>query len=58
MTEKKDRGIRSSNQEFIHYDQVDKSHTYQLAECGQDVFDESFRLKTCDMQVFFDVRKH
>ena len=53
MSTKKDRGIRSSNRDFTRYDQVDKSHTYQLADSGQDVFDDSFRLKTCDMQHFF-----
>ena len=53
MSTKKDRGTRSSNREFTRYDQVDKSHTYQLADSGQDVFDESFQLKTCDLQQFF-----
>ncbi len=53
MATRKDRGTRSSNREFTRYDQVDKSHTYQLADSGQDVFDESFELKTCDMRQFF-----
>ncbi len=53
MSTKKDQGIRSSNREFTRYDQVDKSHTYALADSGQDSFDESFRLKTCDMRQFF-----
>ena len=43
MTTDKDRGIRSSNREFVRYDQVDKSHTYRLADSGQDEFDEDFK---------------
>jgi isopenicillin N synthase-like dioxygenase len=54
MPTKKDRGVRASSREFTRYDQVDKSHTYQLAESGQDRFDEDFRLKTCDMRHYFE----
>jgi len=54
MADKKDQGVRAVNQEFIRYDQVDKRHTYRLAEAaGEDEFDEDFRIRTCDLSAFF-----
>jgi isopenicillin N synthase-like dioxygenase len=36
------------NQEFKRYDQVEKSHTYRLAEHSSDVFDEDYEIATLD----------
>ncbi len=53
MTAKKDEGVSAVNQEFIRYDQVDKPHSYHLAENAEDdVFDDDFQLKTCDLGQF------
>ena len=52
MSSKKEEGISAVNQDFIKYDQVDKPHTYHLAETGaEDEFDEDFVLKTCDLSL-------
>jgi len=40
--------INALNQEFKHYDQVEKSHTYRLAEHPSDVFDEDYEIATLD----------
>ena len=49
--DEKQRGIRSTNREFIGHDQVRKPHTYHLAEqgAGEEAFDESHAIRTCDM---------
>ena len=53
MTTKKDEGVSAVSQEFIRYDQVDKPHSYHLAEDARhDVFDDDFQLKTCDLGQF------
>jgi len=36
------------NQDFIRYDQVEKSHTYRLAESDADAFDEDYQIRTFD----------
>ena len=36
------------NQEFKRYDQVEKSHTYRLAEHSSDAFDEDYQIATLD----------
>ena len=52
MSSKKEEGISAVNQDFIKYDQVDKPHTYHLAETGaEDEFDKDFVLKTCDLNL-------
>jgi isopenicillin N synthase-like dioxygenase len=50
---KQQRGVQSLNQQYIKYDQVDKAHTYHLAEdAHEDQFDEAFEIKTCDIGQF------
>ena len=51
---KKSHGTEAVNQEFIRYDQVEKAHTYHLAEDGQEDFDEDFQIKTCDLDQFLN----
>jgi isopenicillin N synthase-like dioxygenase len=43
-------GIRSTNQDFIRYDQVEKPQEYRLAEDRDtDLFDDDFQIKSCDL---------
>lgn len=50
MPADKEHGIEAVNQEFTRYDQVEKAHTYHLAETeGGEEFDEEFEIKTCDI---------
>ena len=49
MDDKKQRGVDATNREFIHYEQVDKDQSYRLAEGGEELFDEDFEIRTCDM---------
>ncbi len=52
---KKAHGVEAINQEYIRYDQVEKAHTYHLAEDDQeDQFDEDFQIKTCDLDQFLN----
>ena len=44
-----DDGIHATNQDFIHYEQVEKPQTYHLAE-SDDQFDDEFVIRTCDMR--------
>jgi isopenicillin N synthase-like dioxygenase len=37
------------NQDFIRYDQVEKSHTYRLAESDADEFDTEYQVETFDL---------
>lgn len=54
MPVNKEDGIHAVNQDFIRYDQVNKSHTYHLAEsAAEDQFDEDFDIRICDMSQFF-----
>jgi isopenicillin N synthase-like dioxygenase len=54
MAGKKEHGVSAVNQEYIKYDQVDKGHTYHLAEDEkEDRFDEEFEIKTVDLTPFF-----
>ena len=53
--DKKERGIRALNQEFQRYEQVTKDQAYGLSELpGRDAFDEEFRIRTCDMRLWFE----
>ena len=48
------KGIDAVNQEFKKYEQVNKGQTYHLAEKeGEDQFDEEYKIKSCDMSLFF-----
>jgi isopenicillin N synthase-like dioxygenase len=40
--------IQAVNQDFIRYDQVEKSHTYRLAESESDEFDTEYQIPTFD----------
>jgi isopenicillin N synthase-like dioxygenase len=44
--------IEAVNQDFVRYDQVTKSHTYRLAECETDEFDDDYRIQTFDFGRF------
>ena len=53
MAHTREEGIKAVNKDFAKYDQVDKEVTYRLAEAeGEDVFDEDFEIKTCDLSQF------
>lgn len=43
-----DPDIQAVNQDFVRYDQVEKGHTYKLAESGSDEFDEDYQIQTFD----------
>lgn len=40
--------IQAVNQDFTRYDQVEKSHTYRLAESDADEFDTDYEIQTFD----------
>lgn len=40
--------VEAINQDFTRYDQVEKSHTYRLAESESDEFDTGYRIRTFD----------
>jgi isopenicillin N synthase-like dioxygenase len=42
------------NREFVKYDQVQKTHTYRLAEHDSDEFDEDYEIATLDFSRFLD----
>ncbi len=53
MEESKEKGIEAVNQDFSRYDQVNKKHTYNLAEkADEDQFDDNYEIKTCDIGQF------
>jgi isopenicillin N synthase-like dioxygenase len=41
--------IDAVNRDFTRYDQVEKSHTYRLAETASDEFDDEFEIQTFDL---------
>ena len=41
--------FQAVNQDFIRYDQVEKSHTYRLAESDSDEFDTDYQIQTFDI---------
>ena len=45
-------GTDALNRDFTRYDQVEKRHTYRLAEHPQDEFDEDYRIATLDFGAF------
>ncbi|MEM7368659.1 MAG: 2OG-Fe(II) oxygenase family protein [Bacteroidota bacterium] len=58
MHTSQDDGIKAVNQDFRQYDQVNKEHTYQLAEGSeQEVFDEEYQIRSCDLSDFFQKGK-
>jgi isopenicillin N synthase-like dioxygenase len=44
--------VDALNQQFKKYDQVEKRHTYRLAEREGDDFDEDYRIATLDFEPF------
>ncbi len=53
MTDRKTEGIDAKNRDFIRYDQVEKKQEYRLAESdGGEEFDETYRVRTCDIGRF------
>ena len=46
--------IDALNRDFVKYDQVEKSHTYRLAESAADEFDEDYEIATLDFGQFLN----
>jgi isopenicillin N synthase-like dioxygenase len=46
--------VNAVNQDFIRYDQVEKSHTYRLAESGADEFDSDYEIQAFDFGRYLD----
>lgn len=44
--------VQTVNQDFTRYDQVEKSHTYRLAESDSDEFDDDYEIQTFDFGQF------
>ena len=44
--------VNASSQEFSRYDQVEKKHTYQLAESPSDEFDDDYEIRTFDISAY------
>ena len=40
------------NRDFVKYDQVEKTHTYRLAESEADQFDEDYEIACLDFEPF------
>ena len=40
--------IQAVNQDFVRYDQVEKGHTYKLAESDTNEFDENYQIQIFD----------
>jgi len=52
---RKEKGVHAKNQEFRKYDQVRKDQNYHLVEHPElEMFDDDYRIKTCDMRLFFE----
>src|SRR4051812_29990123 len=46
--------VDALNQQFRKYDQVEKTHTYRLAESENDAFDTDYRIAVLDIGVFLN----
>ena len=44
--------VNASSQEFTRYDQVEKTHTYRLAESPSDEFDDDYQIQTFDISAY------
>ena len=51
-------GIQAVNQDFVRYDQVEKSHTYRLAENETDEFDSEYEIKAFDFGRYLSGNAH
>lgn len=45
------KGIAAVNQDFKKYEQVDKLQRYRLSEGADEVFDETYELQVCDLEM-------
>jgi len=48
----------ASNRDFDRYDQVEKRHTYRLAEASTDEFDDNYSIKTLDFEPYLRGNDH
>jgi isopenicillin N synthase-like dioxygenase len=46
--------VGALNREFVKYDQVQKAHTYRLAEDASDEFDDDYEIATLDFAPFLN----
>ena len=46
--------VNALNRDFTRYDQVEKTHTYRLAEHPSDAFDEDYEIATLDLDAFLN----
>ena len=46
--------VNALNREFTRYDQVEKSHTYRLAEHASDAFDDDYEIAVLDFGQFLN----
>ncbi len=46
--------VNALNRDFTRYDQVEKSHTYRLAEHPSDEFDDDYEIATLDLGQFLN----
>src|SRR5206468_6864694 len=44
--------VDALNRDFAKYDQVEKAHTYRLAEHESDEFDDEYQIATLDFEPF------
>src|SRR5437764_15052301 len=44
--------VDALNRDFAKYDQVEKAHTYRLAEHESDAFDDEYEIATLDFEPF------
>ena len=49
-----DKNLTAVNQDFVRYDQVEKSHTYRLAESASDEFDNDYTIQTFDFDPYLN----
>jgi len=53
--DQRQQGVKSLNQQYKRYEQVNKEQTYGLSENPEvDRFDEKFRIQVCDMAPWFE----
>jgi len=55
IPDRRAEGVKSVNQQYRRFEQVNKDQTYGLSEnAGIDRFDEQFEIRVCDMAAWFD----
>lgn len=55
MSDPRELGVQALNQDFSHFDQVQKLQSYRLSEsaAGDEAFDDDYVIQTCDMTDYF-----